>query len=398
MQYIEEGNQPALGKLMTEAQEIFDKKVAPKSPVELKGTVLHATMRDPALQQWIYGCKGVGSQGDGTVQFLAKDAQAQAELVAYLQNQKHLTAYALTLSPQKAVRKAIIPVAGLGLRLYPATKCIKKDFMTVLDQDGLLKPAILILLEQLYRANIREICLVIGEGERQMYEALFEPCPDEILQKLPQQKRDYDAMLQKIGRCITYLYQKERCGFGHAVYQCRDFAQNEPVLLLLGDMLYQTANPLNCMEQMMQVFDKTGKPVVSMHPIALQDVVHYGILHGKWENREETIMQLDAFVEKPACDYAQDYLNNTRQNCSGQFYAVFGQYILTPDVFDALAEDVSKGRKIRGEIQLTPALDRVRSKSGMIGYLIDGEAFDIGLPDKYRETVSKYGVHNGEGA
>lgn len=389
--YMERGDNRALGELMTEVQENFDKKVAPSSPKELAAPVLHSVLNDPNIRPFIYGCKGVGSQGDGTVQFLAKDAQCQQKLIDYLNHERKMEAFALTLKPQQAVTKAVIPVAGYGTRLYPATKGMKKDFFPILDKDGMFKPALMILLEQLHASGITDICLVIGKEERALYDSFFAPLPEEHRNKLPLEKRMYEDLIVRIGRKITYVYQEERKGFGHAVYQCREFTKGEPVLLLLGDMIYESGEARSCMTQLIDAYEKCGVPVVSMQKVPLADCVHYGMMHGQWENREETLLKLDAFCEKPSCEYASEYLNNVRKNTKDQFYAVFGQYILTKEVFEALESDIAAGRTSMGEIQLTSALDKVRERIGMMGLLMNGKSYDIGLPEKYCQTLMTYG-------
>lgn len=390
-EYLARGDNAALGNLMREFQQNFDEKVAPASYEQLKSPVLHSVFEDEQVKKLVYGCKGVGSQGDGTVQFLAKDEECQKKLIDYLNHERGMEAFSLTLRPQQAVTKAIIPVAGFGTRLYPATKGIKKDFFPILDEDGLFKPAIMVLLEQLDASGIEEICLVIGEEEKSMYDALFSPLSDEHRSKLPEEKRFYEDKILRIGKKITYVYQRERKGFGHAVYQCREFAKGKPVLLLLGDMIYESTGPKSCMSQLIDAYEKTGLPVVSMHSVPLSDVVHYGIMHGQWENKEETILKLDAFCEKPSCEYADEFLGTVRKNTRDQFYAVFGQYILTKEVFEALESDIRENRLSGGEIQLTTALDKVRERIGMMGLLMEGRSYDIGLPEKYRQTLMEFG-------
>ncbi|MCI7350158.1 MAG: hypothetical protein MSH60_05320, partial [Ruminococcus sp.] len=108
-EYITNGDAAALGCLMTEAQEIFDSKVAPMCPDELTAPVLHKTLADQNIKSLVFGGKGVGSQGDGTVQFLAKDKKCQEELVRYLSEELGMTSYPLTINPKVAIRKAVIP-------------------------------------------------------------------------------------------------------------------------------------------------------------------------------------------------------------------------------------------------------------------------------------------------
>lgn len=283
--------------------------------------------------------------------------------------------------------KAIIPVAGFGTRLFPETKAIKKAFLPIMDKDGLLKPVILILLQQLDEAGIEEICLVIGDGEQETYEEFFKPISKEYYDKLPEDKKAVEDSIERIGKKITYVVQHEKKGFGHAVYLCKDFVNNNPVLLLLGDMIYSSNESDNCMVQMIEAYEKYNLPIISIQKIDKEDVVHYGTVHGEWENEEKTVLKLDEIKEKPSIEYAEEYLKvQTKQN-EENYYAVFGQYILTKDVFDVLEENIKNNKLENGEIELTSALEKARSQSGMLGYLVSGESYDVGLPYKYIETA-----------
>lgn len=391
IQAIETGDNELLGRIMVKFQENFDQKVAPACPKELKSPVLHSVLADDRIKPLVYGMKGVGSQGDGTVQFLAKDEESQLALMRYLKEERGMEPFPLTLRPKQAVTKAVIPVAGFGTRLFPATKGIKKEFFPVLDSDGIFKPAIMTVLEQLHRSGIDKICLVIGEEEQAIYDRFFAPIKDEYMSKLPPEKQDYERLIEEIGRKITYVYQKERKGFGHAVYQCKEFAADEPVLLLLGDMIYESYTNETCSAQMIESFKKTGLTTVSIHEIPLKDVVHYGILHGTWDNEEETVLKLDAMVEKPTVAYAKEFLGVRNRKGEEKYYCVFGQYILTKEVFDVLGENIRESRLSHGEIQLTDALEAVRERFGMAAFAPDGKSYDIGLPEVYRTTLNEYG-------
>lgn len=388
--YLQDGDACALGELMNEAQALFDEKVAPASP-ELCAPVLHSILEDDAIRAWTYGVKGVGSQGDGTVQFLCRDAESREKLMGYLQEVKGMRSFSLTLKPGQSVRKAIIPVAGFGTRLYPATKGIKKDFMPLIDRDGIIKPAILILLEQLEEAGIEQVCLVIGAEEQEEYEQFFRALPEEHLQKLNNEKRSYEEKIVRLGKKITYVHQRERLGFGHAVFQCRTFTENEPVLLLLGDMVYQSYSEDNCSKQLIQAFEQCGKTMVSIHEIPENDVMHYGILHGQWDDEEETLLKTDQIYEKPTRDYAREYLRVVNAKKGEQYYAVFGQYVLTPAVFAELENNIRNDQTTHGEFQLTDALEQVREKFGLYGYRPNGKSYDLGLPEAYRKTMWEFG-------
>ena len=391
--YISQGDAEKLGELMTEAQALFDEKVAPMCPEELTAPVLHAILDDPAVKSLTYGAKGVGSQGDGTVQFLARDEAAQEQLIAYLKSEKGMTAYSLTLRPSAVVRKAVIPVAGFGTRLYPETRGVKKEFCPVVDKDGLVKPAILVLLEELDRIEIEEICLILNKEEKNYYEDFFmKALPLEHYNKLSKDMKAYEDKIRKISKKLRFVFQEEQKGFGHAVYQSRDFAAGEPVLLLLGDTIYQSNTNTACTRQLLDAYEQVGQPTVAVHAVALEEVVHYGIFSGVWENKEETILKLTAISEKPSCENAKDYLAVSSRKQAENYYAAFGAYVITKDVYDRLGYAVE--REIvneKGEVELTDALDYVRKEKGMMAFIPDGRSYDIGNAAAYRKTVTEFG-------
>ena len=391
--YISQGDAEKLGELMTEAQALFDEKVAPMCPEELTAPVLHARLDDPTVKSLTYGAKGVGSQGDGTVQFLARDEAAQEQLIAYLKSEKGMTAYSLTLRPSAVVRKAVIPVAGFGTRLYPETRGVKKEFCPVVDKDGLVKPAILVLLEELDQIEIEEICLILNKEEKNYYEDFFmKALPMEHYNKLSKDMKAYEDKIRRISKKLRFVFQEEQKGFGHAVYQSRDFAASEPVLLLLGDTIYQSNTNTACTRQLLDAYEQVGQPTVAVHAVALEEVVHYGIFSGVWENKEETILKLTAISEKPSCENAKDYLAVSSRKQAENYYAAFGAYVITKDVYDRLGYAVE--REIvneKGEVELTDALDYVRKEKGMMAYIPDGRSYDIGNAAAYRKTVTEFG-------
>ena len=380
---------------MTEAEALFDEKVVPMSTA-LRSPKLHSVLRDPVIQPLVWGGKGVGSHGDGSVQFLARSAEAQQQLIAYL-NEHGMKAYPLTLKPVHTVRRAIIPVAGFGTRLYPATRALKKDFFPIPCPDGMVRPVILILLEELVKSGIEEICLVLGsEEERQQYADYFErPLSDEHLRKLNPEAQEYENHILDIGKRLHYVYQREKRGFGHAVYQAAQFARNEPVLLLLGDTIYRSDSNKPCALQLIEEYERYNSLMVSIHSIPLSDVSHYGILHGVWEDKENAILNVDIMHEKPKSSYAEEFLGVRNKQGEKEYYSVFGQYILTPEVFAQLHEDIMQ-KEIDGdhvsEIELTSALEAVRQRSGMMGVRLKGRMFDMGNPAALTRCVEEYAI------
>ena len=389
--YMASGDVEALGKLMVEAQQLFDFNVAPMCPEELTSPKLHETLNDPVIQRLSYGGKGVGSQGDGSVQFLAKDKDCQQQIIDYL-NSRGMRAYPLTIKPVHVVRKTIVPVAGFGTRLYPASRILKKDFFPIPDKDGIVKPVILIILEELVKSGIEEICLVLGsEEERLKYRDFFEtPLTEEHLRKLNPEMQEYENRILSIGKKLRYVYQKEKRGFGHAVYQAAEFASNEPVLLLLGDTIYRSETGKPCALQLIEQYEQYNKLMVAIHSVPLADVSHYGILTGTWEDKNETAMSIAQMNEKPKASYAEEFLGVKGKDGERKYWSVFGQYVLTPEVFEQLREDIAVAGDSEREIELTSALDKVRERCGMMGVRLQGKMYDMGNFTAFRNCVANY--------
>ena len=393
IKYMAEGEVEQLGKLMTEAEELFNSHVAPMCPSELGAPKLAATLADPNIQKLVYGGKGVGSHGDGSVQFLARDPDCQERLIAYL-NDLGMKAYPLTIRPVHTVRRAIIPVAGFGTRLYPATRALKKDFFPIPCPDGMVRPVILILLEELVQSGIEEICLVLGgEDERRLYADFFErPLSESHLRKLSKEDQEYENRILDIGKRLRYVYQREKRGFGHAVYQAAEFARNEPVLLMLGDTLYRSLTNKPCALQLIEEYERYNRLIVGLYPVALSDVSHFGIMNGVWEDKDERIMNVSTVYEKPTSNYAEEYLGVRNSMGQREYCSVFGQYILTPEVFQQLAEDIQKADEEGStkEIELTSALESVRGRTGMIGVRLYSQRYDMGNPGALVDTIAKF--------
>lgn len=387
------GDAEELGRLMTENEEMFNRYVTPMSKA-LEAPKLHDVLHDPHIAPLVYGGKGVGSHGDGSVQFLARNADSQQQLVDYL-NRQGMKAYPLTLNPVHTVRKAIIPVAGFGTRLYPATRALKKDFFPIPCADGMVRPVILILLEELVKSGVEEICLVLGsEEERLQYTEFFERyLSEEHLRKLPAEAQEYENRILSIGKRLRYVYQREKRGFGHAVYQAVDFAGNEPVLLLLGDTLYRSHSNKPCALQLIEEYERYNQLMVSIHTVPLAEVSHYGILAGVWENKDRTVLNVSVMQEKPKASYAEEFLAVRDPEGRKEFYSVFGQYILTPDVFAQLAADIQQADADgdhQREIELTAAIEAVRQQSGMVGIRLNGEMYDMGNPKALRRCITHF--------
>lgn len=386
---IEEGNPEELGRIMTEAQKLFDEKIAPACPDELASPVLHSVLNDPNLKKWIYGAKGVGSQGDGTVQLLAKDKESQQAVVDYLNRERHMEAFGFKLNAGGKIKKAIIPIAGIGTRMFPQTFFIKKAFLPVIDTNGMVKPALMYMLEELVDAEIEDIYLIIGEGEEEDYRKIFDFDEDrKYRDSLPEKVRDYYDRIAEIGQKVHYVVQKDKNGFGHAVYQARKYLNKEPAIMMLGDFIYKSNLDISCTQQTINAYNKSGgKAVVSIKRIPFEDSMNYGIVHGKFTTERPYLMEVDKMIEKPSKEQAEQELS-----VGGECFATFGQYILTDEIFRYLEQEIEKQEQNpdSGEVDVTKALMNLAKKGELIGVDVDGESFDVGIPEMYYKTFVNY--------
>lgn len=386
---LADGDAEQVGALMSRAQREFDAHLQPACPSQLTAPVLHKLLNHEPLARYVYGGKGVGSQGDGTAQLVARDEQSRRKAVEIIERELGMKCLELTLRSGRGVRKAVIPAAGLGTRLFPATKAVKKELFPVIDKTGRAKPVILAIVEEALSAGIEEVCILVQSRDRELFEEIFcTPPPIEHYNKLSQENRRYCDYLMEIGHRITFLSQDTQEGFGHAVYCAREWVGGEPFLLLLGDHLYASETEHSCAAQLVQVYEREGRSVLGLKPTPAEQVKHYGCVGGAWKEQGR-LLDITEFAEKPDAEYARKHLGVAGID-DDTFLTVFGQYVLTPSVFEFLEEHISRNFREKGEFQLTSCLERVRREEGFGGYVMQGRRFDIGNPAAYRETLAAF--------
>ncbi|MGJ5634235.1 sugar phosphate nucleotidyltransferase [Nostoc sp. CALU 1950] len=284
------------------------------------------------------------------------------------------------------VRKAVIPVAGFGTRLFPATKVVKKELFPIIDRDGRAKPVILAIIEEAISAGIAEVGIVVQPDDKEIFEDLLKnPPKKELLDKLSPQNQEYSQYLQDLGSRITILLQEEQLGYGHAVFCAKDWVQNEPFLLMLGDHIYTSDIEKSCASQVLDVYEQVNQNVVGLTKMPAEIIHKAGCITGVWQELN-SILSVTQLYEKPTIEYAQQHLR-VEGMAENDFLGIFGLYLLTPKIFDFLAEHINKNFRERGEFQLTSCLEELRQSEGMTGYVVKGKCFDTGLPDAYRQTM-----------
>jgi UTP--glucose-1-phosphate uridylyltransferase len=287
------------------------------------------------------------------------------------------------------VKKAVIPAAGFGTRMYPATKVLKKELLPIIDRDGRAKPIILAIVEEAINAGIEEVAIVVQESDRDLFHDLFKSSPKpELWQKLTVENRDYTKYLQNLGDRLTILTQTEPEGFGHAVFCAKDWLEGEPFLLLLGDHLYTSKTNIACARQMVDIYQQVNTGVIGI-TVMKEDIIHKaGCVGGTWQTNN-SILTISQIYEKPTLEYARKHLAVSRI-APDEFLGIFGMYILESTIFDLLEAEIIGNQRFKGEFQLTTCLDKLSRENGAIAYLVQGQYYDTGMPLFYRQTIIDY--------
>jgi UTP--glucose-1-phosphate uridylyltransferase len=288
--------------------------------------------------------------------------------------------------PKNQVKKAVIPAAGFGTRLFPATKVVKKELFPIIDQDGRTKPVIQLIVEEATSAGIEEIGIVVQPEDKRIFTDLFKfPPKAELFEKLSPENQKYSKYIVDLGDRIKILTQKEQEGYGHAVLCAKEWVNNEPFLLMLGDHIYSSAIKKSCARQVLEIYEKINQSVVGLTTIPAEILYKAGCVTGVWQEKG-SILSLTQVSEKPTVEYARQHLR-VEGMAEDEFLCIFGLYALTPKIFDLLEENVRNNFRERGEFQLTTCLDKLRAAEGMTGYGVKGKYFDIGMPDAYWQTL-----------
>jgi UTP-glucose-1-phosphate uridylyltransferase/mevalonate kinase len=386
---LQVGNAERLGALTVEAQAFFDRYATPACPEELTAPVLHRVLNYEPLKPHIWGGKGVGSQGDGTAQFIARSETDQQAVIEIIERDLGMPCLTLTLRAGQKVRKAVIPAAGFGTRLFPATKAAKKELFPIVDRDGIAKPAILLIVEEALKAGVDEVIIIVQEHDLEAFQSFFNvQITIENYNKLPRHFQEYARRILEIGRQVSFAIQETQEGFGHAVYCAREAVGNEPFLLMLGDHLYRSKDEKSCAQQLIEAYNKHGISVLGLRRTPEDQIANFGTVTGIWIE-ENHLMNVTEFAEKPTVDYARNNLCVSGFP-EGEYLTVFGQYIIKPQIFDYLEEHIANNVRQGGEFQLTSALDRLRQEDGFLGLIMDGQRYDIGLPEFYLETLRTF--------
>jgi UTP--glucose-1-phosphate uridylyltransferase len=292
------------------------------------------------------------------------------------------------------VRKAVVPIAGLGTRLFPASHACKKEFFPVVGPDGIARPLLHYQIMDLVDAGIERICIIVRAGEERLVVDYLQGPAESYLKRLEEHSdllREVERMRAALDR-ICFAAQEHPEGFGHAVYQSKAFANGEPILLCLGDHLFRGGNE-SCHSQLVRAYGMCGgKSVSAVNRIHADDLKGYGTIAGKRLPGNSDLIDVSLIIEKPPLEVAREELRVDGLG-TDEFLGWFGMHVLSPSIYDILEEMITKDIRQRGEIQLTYSQELQRQREGYCALeMRDGKRFDFGLPQDFVKNVTEFAI------
>lgn len=271
------------------------------------------------------------------------------------------------------VRKAVIPAAGFGTRMLPASKSVPKEMLPIYD-----KPTLHHIVKEVVDSGITDILIIISKDKGSIedyFDVNFE-LEYELNKKSSEISREIHE-LSKMANIYT-IRQKKKDGLGDAIKYAESFVGDEPFAILLGDdIIYNTSDELPCIKQMADIYEKEETPVLGVQEVSWDDVDKYGIVNGV--KTSDRITEVESLVEKPSREEATTNL------------AILGRYIVTPDIFPILHE-TKPGKN--NEVQLTDALNKLAEKRKMIAYDFIGKRYDVGNKLGFVKATVDFALHD----
>ena len=245
------------------------------------------------------------------------------------------------------IRKAVITAAGKNQCTLP--------LQTLVDRDGSQKTALAIIIEEILRADIEEICVVVSPGD----------------------EAPYRNAAGKHASRLQFVEQSSPLGYGHAIQCAKHFTGDQPFLLLVGDHLYLTHQEKSCAQQLVEMARAEKCSVSAVQATHESKLPYYGTVGGRLVPGRQRLYQIEKVIEKPTPTEAEQKLIVPGLR-AGNYLCFFGMHVLTPGVMQILSELVSKSGD-KGGVQLTTALTRMAAKESYLALELQGRRYDIGV-------------------
>jgi UTP--glucose-1-phosphate uridylyltransferase len=292
------------------------------------------------------------------------------------------------------IRKAVIPIAGLGTRHFPASHAVKKELFPVVGPDGIARALFHYHLLELEAAGIEEICIIVQPGEDEAVRRYLRGPDDAYLKRLEK----YPALLREaeqmrgFARRVSFAVQQQQEGYGHAVFQTKNFASGEMVLLGLGDHLFRGKDGANSPYRDLADLAKVsgGKSVSAVNRISAEQLKGYGTIAGQRRAENPRLIDVSLIVEKPAVAVAREKLH-VNDLPPETWLGWFGMHLLAPSIYEILGEMIRDNIRDNGEFQLTRAQEIQRQREGYLALeMTNAQRFDFGVPDDFVASVQEF--------
>jgi UTP--glucose-1-phosphate uridylyltransferase len=290
------------------------------------------------------------------------------------------------------VRKAVIPIAGLGTRHFPASHAVKKELFPIVGPDGIARALFHYHLLELESAGIEEICIIVQSGEDETVRHYLRG-PDAAylkrLEKYPALLREAEQM-RGFAKRVSFAVQQQQEGYGHAVFQTKGFANGEMVLLGLGDHLFR-GKPVSPYRELADLAKVSGgKSVSAVNRISAEQLKGYGTIAGKRRVENPRLIDISLIVEKPSVAIAREKLH-VNDLPSETWLGWFGMHLLAPGIYEVLGEMIRDNVRDNGEFQLTRAQEIQRQREGYLALeMTNAQRFDFGVPDDFVASVQAF--------
>ena len=271
------------------------------------------------------------------------------------------------------IRKAIIPVAGLGTRFLPATKSQPKEMLPIID-----KPVVHFIVEEAVKSGIEDIIFITGRHKRAI-EDYFDYFPELENNLLQKNKKNTFHLIRSIAHLANFIYVRQKIprGDGDAILQAECLINNEPFAVLFGDDIVDSKIP--ALLQLIKVFEKYQDCIIALQEVPKKDVKHYGVVQAIKVNKN--IYEIKDIVEKPDIKSAPSNL------------AIIGKYILIPEIFAELKKISQEKDK---EIGLADALKSLLKVRSVYGVKIQGIRYDCGSKIGFLKAIINFGLKHPE--
>lgn len=290
------------------------------------------------------------------------------------------------------VRKAVIPIAGLGTRHFPASHAVKKELFPVVGPDGIARALFHYHLLELEAAGIEQICIIVQPGEDEMVRRYLRGPDDAYLKRLekhPALLHEAEQM-RNFSQRVSFAVQQQQEGYGHAVFQTKSFANGEMVLLGLGDHLFRgkPVSPYRELADLAKLSD--GKSVSAVNRITAEQLKGYGTIAGTRRAQNPRLIDISLIVEKPSVAVAREKLH-VNELPAETWLGWFGMHLLAPSIYEILGEMIRDNVRDNGEFQLTRAQEIQRQREGYLALeMTTAQRFDFGVPDDFIASVQEF--------